>query len=205
MKLFYAPGTISIAVAIALKEAGLPFDAVRVDFASAEQTQPEYLALNPKGRVPALVLEEGTVLTETGAILDYIADIAPEAGLRPAEPLAAQHVRAVMFYIASTFHVAHAHKMRGARWADEASSWADMTAKVPRTMAECAAYAETHCLRGDYVLGEDFSIADAYLFVVCNWLAGDGVPLADFPSIDAFLTRMQARDSLKALRAEGLL
>ncbi len=205
MKLFYAPGTISIAVAIALHEAGLEHELVKVDFKSAQQTKPEYLAINPKGRVPALVLSDGTILTETGAILDYIADIAPNAGLRPADPLEAQHMRSVMYYVASTFHVAHAHKMRGSRWADQQSSWDDMAAKVPETVAACAAFAQSDCLRGDYVLGDDFSIADPYLFMVCHWMEGDGVTPADFPGIENFLNRMEARDSLKAVRAAGML
>ncbi len=205
MKLFYAPGTISIAVAIALHEAGVAHELVKVDFKSAEQTKPEYLAINPKGRVPALVLDDGTILTETGAILEYIADIAPEAGLRPADPLAAQHLRSVMFYVASTFHVAHAHKMRGSRWADQQSSWDDMAAKVPETVAACAAFAQSDCLRGDYVLGGDFSIADPYLYMVCHWMGGDGVAPANYPKIENFLDRMEARDSVKAMRAKGML
>lgn len=205
MKLYYAPGTISIAVAIGLEEAGLPYDPIKVDFATAQQTQPEYLAVNPKGRVPTLILDDSTALTETGALLDYIAAIAPDARLLPDTPADAAHVRAVMYYLASTMHVAHAHKMRGSRWADQPSSHEDMTVKVPATMAACAAYVQTDCLRGDYVLGDRFSIADPYLFLVCSWLAGDGVDLAAFPDIAAFLTRIEGRDSVKAVRARGML
>ncbi|WP_299027484.1 glutathione S-transferase family protein [uncultured Sulfitobacter sp.] len=205
MKLFYANGTISIAPALALIEAGLPHSLARIDFATAEQTKPEYLALNPKGRVPALVLDDGSVLTETGALLDYIAALAPNAGLIPTAPADAAHMRSVMYYLASTMHVAHAHKMRGSRWADSAESHADMTAKVPQTMTACASYVETECLRGDYVCGDQFTIADPYLFVVCNWLAGDGVTLSDFPAITAYLARMESRDSVKKIRADGML
>lgn len=205
LKLYYAPGTVSIAVAIALEEAGLAHEAVKLDFRAAEQTKPGYLALNPKGRVPALGLADGTILTETGALLDYIAATAPDASLMPADALDAAHVRAVMYYLASTMHVAHAHKMRGSRWADQESSFEDMKAKVPQTMAACASYIETEALRGDFVLGDQFSAADPYLFVVCNWLAGDGVPPADYPKIDAFMARMEERDSVKAVRAKGML
>jgi glutathione S-transferase len=205
MKLFYANGTISIAPAIALLEAGLQHDLARLDFATAAQTKPEYLAINPKGRVPALVLEDGTVLTETGALLDYIAALALDAGLVPVAPAEAAHMRAVMYYLASTMHVAHAHKMRGSRWADRPESHADMTAKVPQTMAACAAYVEAECLRGDYVCGAQFTLADAYLFVVCNWLAGDGVDVATYTKITAFMARMNTRDSVKAVRAQGML
>jgi glutathione S-transferase len=205
LKLTYAPGTIAIAVAIALEEADIPYEQIKVDFASAEQTKPSYLAINPKGRVPALITEGGAVMTETGALLEYIAALKPDVGLIPDAPTDAAHMRAVMFYIASTMHIAHAHKMRGTRWADLPASHADMAAKVPQTMANCADYVVSDCLRGDFVIGDRFSLADAYLFTVCTWLAGDGVALADFPVIDAYLARMEARDSVKTIRAKGML
>lgn len=181
LKLYYAPGTISIAVAITLEEAGLPYEAVKVDFKSAQQTLPDYLSINPKGRVPALMLQDGTVLTETGALLEYIASISPAAQLTPADPALAAHMRSAMYYLASTMHVAHAHKMRGSRWATQQSSFDDMAAMVPQTMAACATYVETQLLRGTSVLKQGFSIADPYLFVVCSWLEGDGVNLTDYP------------------------
>lgn len=205
MKLYYAKGTISIVVAIALHEAGVAYDPVEIDFGSAEQTKPEYLSLNPKGRVPALINDAGVTLTETGALLDYIAALNPDAGLVPTDPEQAAHMRSVMYYIASTMHVAHAHRMRGSRWATQNTSFEDMRAKVSENMADCAHYVQTDCLRGDYVLGDAISIADPYLFMVCNWLSGDGVDLADFPQVAAFLARMEARDSVKAVRAAGML
>jgi glutathione S-transferase len=155
--------------------------------------------------VPALALTDGTVLTETGALLDYIAACAPDASLVPTALEDAAHMRSVMYYLASTMHVAHAHKLRGIRWADNTDSFADMTRKVPETMTACAAYVEADCLRGDYVCGNDFTIADAYLFVVCTWLAGDGVALSDFPKVTAFMARMEDRPSVKAVRAKGML
>lgn len=204
-KLYWARGTISIAVAIALEEAGLNYEAVQIDFASGAQTKPDYLAINPKGRVPALVTEDGTVLTETGALLEYIAALAPAKAMVPSAPQDAAHMRAVMYYLASTMHVAHAHKMRGSRWADKQSSWDDMTAKVPETVAACAAFFQSDCLRGPLVMGDSFSIADAYAFVVCNWLEGDGVPPANYPAIATFLATMETRDSVKAVRARDML
>jgi glutathione S-transferase len=205
LKLYYAPKTISIAVAITLEESGLPYEPIKIDFASAAQTKPDYLALNPKGRVPTLTTAKGTVLTETGALLEYIATSAPDAGLVPSDPETAAHMRAVMFYLASTMHVAHAHGMRGHRWADAATSHTDMAAKVPQTMAECAAYVEAECLRGDYVTGETLTLADPYLFVVSTWLEGDGVNVADYPKLTAFRARMERRDSVKAVREKWML
>ena len=205
LKLYWVKGTISIAVAIALEEAGLPYDALQMDFKTADQTKPDYLAVNPKGRVPALALEDGTVLTETGALLDYIAAIAPTANLVPTAPQDAAHMRSAMYYLASTMHIAHAHKMRGSRWATQQSSFDDMAAMVPETMAACAAYVDTHILRGDYVLGDTFSIADPYLYVVCNWLSGDGVDVALYPKIENFMTEMQTRPSVRAIYQKAML
>ena len=204
MRLFYAPNTISIAVAIALHEAGLDYTPRRVDFAAGEQTTPEYHAINPKGRVPALETD-GDLLTETGAILEYIAALAPETGLFPADPRQAAHVRSVMYYLASTMHVNHAHMRRGHRWANAQSSFEDMAAKTPQTMTESCVFVEENALRGRFVLGERLSMADPYLFVVCTWLEGDGVDVSPFPKITAFRDAMRARASVKRAQDLGML
>jgi glutathione S-transferase len=204
MKLFYARGTVAVAVVIALHEAGLEFEPVRLDFRAGEQTRPGYHAINPKGRVPALVTDQGT-LTETAAILDYIADITPAAGLRPSDPFAAAKMREAMGYLASTLHVNHAHKMRGHRWASEESSFADMRAKSVQTMTDSATHVENHILNGPYVLGETFSVADPYLYVACSWLPGDGVEMAAFPKIMAFVEAMRARASVAQAVADDMI
>lgn len=204
MQLYYAPNTISIAVAIALEEAGLEHELVKLDFANREQTTKAYHQINPKGRVPALVVDGG-ILTETGALLEYIADLAPEKALRPTDPILLARMREVMFYLASTMHVNHAHKMRGARWASEPSSFKDMQRKVPETMAASCDYISQFGLRGPFVLGDTLSLADCYLYVVCTWLEGDGVKLERFPKITAFMAAMEARDSVKAVRAKNML
>jgi glutathione S-transferase len=169
MKLYYAPKTIAIAVAITLHEAGIEYDPIRLDFRNAEQTKAEYHKVNPKGRVPALVTDRG-IMTETGALLDYIADLAPGANLRPADPYDAAQVRAVMYYLASTMHVNHAHRARGTRWADQESSIEDMKAKAVQTMTDSATFIENHVLSGPYILGDRICMADPYLFIACNWL-----------------------------------
>ncbi|WP_299694371.1 glutathione S-transferase family protein [uncultured Tateyamaria sp.] len=203
MKLFAAPGTISVAVAIALEEAGVDYDLHMVDFASGAQQSDDYRAINPKGRVPALILDDGTVLTETGAILDFVA--AHDPRLMPADPVHAAQARSVMYYLASTMHVNHAHKMRGHRWADQQASRDDMAAKVPQTMTESATFVEENCIAAPFVLGAHLSIADCYLYVVCTWLPGDGVDLAPFPRIRGFMDTMSARHSIDVMRAKGLL
>lgn len=204
MRLYYAPRTISVVVAIALHEAQLQFETRALDFAAGEQTGPEYRGLNPKGRVPALETDRG-ILTETGAILDYIAAIAPGAGLVPADPFDAARMRSVMYYLASTMHVNHAHKVRGSRWADKPATFEDMAAKVPQTMTESARHVEDHCLAGPFVMGKTPTLADPYLFVVSGWLEGDGVDVSAFPRITAFRAAMEDRPSVRAVRSAGML
>ena len=201
LTLHYAPKTISIAVAITLEEVGLAYDAVAVDFASGAQAKEPYLSVNPKGRVPALVTAAGT-LTETGAILEFIAETSGQ--LIPDTPMATARMREVMFYLASTMHVNHAHKMRGHRWADQQSSFDDMTAKVAETMAASCAYLED-MLALDPFVTKDFSLADPYLFMVLSWVPGDGVDLAAYPKLSAFVDMMKTRPSVQAVIAKGML
>jgi glutathione S-transferase len=200
MQLYIAKGTISIAAALVLEEAGLAYDAIVLDFATAAQTKPDYMAVNPKGRVPALTVPDG-ILTETGAILEYIATLAPAAGLAPADALNAARMREVMYYIASTMHVNHAHKLRGTRWADLPESHADMRAKVAQTMAASCTYLEENVAFSPFVLGPHISLADAYLYVACTWLEGDNVDIAAYPRLAAHFAAMGARPSVKKLRA----
>ena len=134
-KLYYAPGTCALASHIALEEAGADYSAVRLDFKSNQQQSPEYLKVNPKGRVPALETDKG-VLTETPAILAYVAQTFPQAKLAPTDDaFAFAQMQSFNNYICATVHVAHAHKGRGARWASEESSFADMKRMVPKSVA----------------------------------------------------------------------
>lgn len=200
-KLFHSPGSCSLASLIALEEAGADYEVVVTSTAAGDQRKAEYLAINPKGRVPALVTDQG-VLTENPAILAWIAQAFPAAKLMPTEPWAFAQAQAFNSYLASTVHVAHAHRHRGYRWADEESSFADMRRKVPETMAACFQLIEDELLRGPWVLGESLSVCDGYLFTVTGWLEGDGVPLARFPRVKAHFERMQARPAVRKVLAD---
>ncbi|PTM61654.1 glutathione S-transferase family protein [Phreatobacter oligotrophus] len=200
-KFFYGPKTCALASRIALEEAGAAYEPVRVDFASGEQTKPAYLAINPKGRVPALVTDRG-VLTENVAILAFVAQSHPDKNLAPlSDPFAFAEMQAFNAYLASTVHVNHAHKHRGHRWATEESSFLDMRRKVPETMAASFRLIENDFFRGPWVMGEAYSVADAYLFTVTRWLEGDGVDVAQFPRVAEHLARMGERPSVKAALA----
>ena len=137
IKLYYSPGSCSLASHIALEEAGAEYTAERLNFAANQQQSPEYKAINPKGRVPAMVTDRG-VLTETPAILAFIAQSYPKAKLAPlADAFAFAQMQAFNSYLCSTVHVAHAHKGRGTRWADDPAAIAEMKRKVPESVGAC--------------------------------------------------------------------
>src|SRR3990172_9824387 len=168
LKLYYAPHTCALASHIALEEAGAAYEAVRIDFRADEQRSPEYLRINPKARVPALVTEHG-VLTETPAILAFHAQILPTARLAPTnDPFAFAQVQAFNSYLCSTVHVAHAHRMRGYRWADDAAAIEAMQRKVPTSVCECFAHIERDLTSGAWVTGKDYTICDMYLFTLAQ-------------------------------------
>ncbi|MBT8155077.1 glutathione S-transferase family protein [Epibacterium ulvae] len=204
MQLYFSRHSVASTVGIALEEAGLEFEAVKVDFANGAQTKEPYTSLNPKARVPTLVHGENT-MTEAGALLEYVADLAPDAGLRPSDPVQVARMREAMFYFASTMHVNHAHRQRGARWASLETSLDDMRKKVPENMAGCCAYVSEHMLQGPFVLGNQFSLADIYLYVICTWLQDDGVNLDDFPKIQDFIKMMESRASVRAVQERGMM
>ena len=204
MKLYYSPKTISPAIAIALYEAGIEFSAQKIDFANAEQQSENYKKINPKARVPALETQ-GVTLSETGSMLEYIASLTPEKNLMPTDPLQRAQARQIMYYFASTMHINHAHKLRGYRWTKNQSSWDDMLAMVPETMNAACAYLEESIFsdEGIFLLGQDFSVVDCYFAAISQWLEGDGVNSAEYPSIARWQQAMAQRDSVKRVYAEG--
>ena len=199
---YFAPNTCALASHIALEEAGATYQVRRIDFASAEQTKPDYLAINPKGRVPALVTERG-VLTETPAILAYIAQSLAGGGLAPLDdPFAFAEMQAFVSYLCSTVHVAHAHRMRGYRWTDDLAAIEAMRRKVPETVGACFALIERAMFRGPWAMGERYTVADPYLFTLATWLEGDGVDPTGFPRVLDHRSRMAERPAVKRALAQ---
>jgi glutathione S-transferase len=200
--LFFSPNACSLASHIALAETGLPYEVRRVKFAENEQQSESYLKINPKGRVPALATDRG-VITETVAILAFIAQSAPQAKLAPLDdPFLFARMQAFNAYIASTVHVAYAHFRRFSRWADNQSSFDDMVAKAPKNFHDCFRLIETELLEGPYVLGETYSVADPYLYLMTSWLANLQLDRADFPRVSAHFERMQQRPAVQRAEAE---
>jgi glutathione S-transferase len=193
LKLFTATGTIGLACEIALEEAGADYEAIRMNFREDAQRQPEYLAINPKSRVPALVCDHG-VITEAPAILGYVAQTFPQARLAPLDDsFAMARVQAFNSYLCSWVHPAAAHRYRGYRWADDPVALKDMARKAPEVFAAAMGVIESAYLRGPWVMGERYTICDPYLYVISSWLPRDGIDMAQFPKVAEHFARMGDR------------
>lgn len=204
LTLYYAPRTCALASHIALEDAGAAYSLKRLDFGKSEQQSADYLKINAKGRVPAVVTPRG-ILTETPAILAFIAQSFPAAALAPLQdPFAFAELQSFNNYLCATVHVAHAHRMRGQRWASDASSFADMQRKVPQSVGACFDLIETQMLKGPWVMGDSYTIADPYLFTIAQWLEADGIDPMRFPRVNDHRTRMAGRPSVKKAVAEEL-
>lgn len=206
LKLYYAAHTCSLATHIVLEEVGVDYSTVRVDFAQEQQKSPEFLKVNPKARVPALVTDKG-ILTETPAMLVYVAQSFPKARLAPMDdPFAFAQVQAFNSYLCSHLHVAHAHRMRGHRWvdADDKASIAAMQRKVPESVGGAFEMVEREMLKGPWVMGEHYTICDPYLFTLAQWLEKDGVDSARIPRVVDHRRRMAERPGVKKAIAEEL-
>jgi len=201
LKLYYMPGACSLASHIALREAGLPFEAIKVDGRNKTTAAGEnYLDVTAKGYVPALRLDDGAVLTEGTAILPYIADRNAAAGLAPAAgTLARYRLHEWLGYINSEVHKSFGPFFNPA--ATDAAKQAGRDALTRRL-----GYAAAELGNKSFLLGEQFSVADCYLFTVLGWLRFAGLELSQWPALQAYHARIAARPAvIDALKAEGLL
>jgi len=201
LTLYFAPNSISLATIIVLEEIGAHYVLECVDLAKGEQRSAEYLDLNPLGRVPTLRTENG-LLTETPALLTFLARSVPAAALLPTEAFLEARAVSFLSYLASTVHVAHARRMRGSRWSDDPEAIASMQRKVPQSVLDAFSVIERK-LEGPWVLGDAFSICDAHLFTLAQWLEVDGVDTAKLPRVLDHRARMLQRPATqRALVAE---
>ncbi|MDB5590122.1 glutathione S-transferase N-terminal domain-containing protein [Enterovirga sp.] len=209
MCLFYSPGACSLASHIALEETGAPFEARRVNFAEAEQRSPAYLAVNPKGRVPAL-RDGDFVITENPAILRYIARQHRGAGLWPEDPQAEARCAEWLAWCSSGLHIAYAHIRRPERYAAGEAAQADVVARgFETTRAGWEEVERKLAGSGDpWAAGAGYSVADPYLLVLWTWGRGQvlGYDMAgDFPAWTDHARRMGERPAVRrALAREGI-
>ena len=207
LRLFYSNGACSLAPHIVLEETGIPFEPVRVDMASGQQRSPEFLRINPKGRVPALAVDDW-VLTENPAILQFIARSHPDSGLWPETLPDQARVAEWLAWIASTVHVAYAHVRRAERYADSEPALAEVRAKGLQTCRDLWRAIDTRLGEGPWAIGKRYSVADAYLLVFWTWGRGSVLQFdmaRDVPHWTAHALRMAERPAVqRAFRREGL-
>ncbi len=198
LQLYYSPRSCAFAPHILLYDADANFDVIKINFDKNEQNSTDYLKVNPKGRVPALLTSKG-LITETPAILLYIAQTHPNKKLAPSDTFLLAQAQAFNMFLASTVHVAHSHKHRGHRWVNDTYAEKAMTAKVLENMTECAEIIEEHYLQGPYVLGQKYSMCDPYLALIFRWLHADGVAIQNFPKLCKHDELMRTRRSVQTV------
>jgi len=201
MKLYYSPGACSLSPHIALLEAGLPHDLVRVDLRAKKlENGDDFLKVNPKGQVPALALESGELVTEGPVIVQMIADRAAGKNLAPAHGSAERYK--LLEWL--NFITAELHKSFGPIFspvlADEAKAFFK-----DRVMGKFK-YIDSQLAGRDYLMGSEFSVADAYLFTMLSWADRMKFDLSDMPNLVAYKARVAARPKVQeALTKEGLM
>lgn len=201
MKLYYAAGACSLSPHIVALEAGIPVELIKVDNKAKRTASGEdFLHINPKGYVPALQLESGELLTEGPAIVQYLADLKPETGLAPANGTTARYrLQEMLGYINSELHKSYSPLFK--------PDTPDAVREERQAyLRKRYAFLEQRLSTHDWLIGEQFTAADAYLFTVTNWAQHVNLDLADFPAIAAFQQRVASRPKVQsALQAEGLL
>lgn len=200
MKLYYSPGACSLSPHIVLCETGLKFTIEKVNLRTKEtESGRDFSAINPKGYVPALELDGGEVLTEGPAIVQYVADLAPEKKLiPPAGTLARARVQEWLNFIGTELHKNFTPLFNPASTDDIRNA---AQANIARRLPIAATALDAH----PYLIGDSFSVADAYLFTVLSWTGFVKVDITPWPSLAAFVERMKARPGVQAaLAAEGL-
>jgi glutathione S-transferase len=202
MKLYFAPAACSLAVHIVAREAGIDVDTVKVDLTTHRLDDgTDYHAVNPRGYVPALVLDDGTLLTEVAALLPYLGDLKPEANLLPpAGTLERVQLQGWLSFVSSELHKVFSP------WLWHKDTAASTRRSVTERIAVRFAELDRRLATQPYLMGQSFSVADAYAFTIVNWSHITGISLKPYPSLAAYQDRIAARPAvIAALRAEGLL
>jgi len=201
MKLYYSPGACSLAPHIVLQELGLPYTPLKVDTkAKTFEGGGDYSKINSKGYVPAIELDDGQVLTEAAVILQYLADRKPESGFAPA----AGTMERYRFQEWLNFIATELHKGFSPLWKPDSTE--DEKERVRARIAVRLDWLATQMQGRNFVAGQQFTAADAYLFTILNWGQWTGVDLAKWPVLKDYVTRLAARPQAReALKVEGLL
>ena len=195
LKLYYAPGACSTASHIGLEESGAVYESQPLSFAKAEQRTPEYLRINPRGRVPALVIDQGTIVENT-AILDYVAArCAPH--LLPADPVARARAISLMAWFSNTVHPAFTHIGRPERFASDVATHDNIKATGRENFLAALREIDGLLAGKTWILGDTFSVVDGYALVFYGWGKRIGLPMDELKNYTAWKDRMLARPAVR--------
>ena len=201
MKLYFSPGACSLSPHIVLREAGLNFDLEQVNLQTKKtKAGADYLQVNAKGQVPVLQLDNGEILTEGPAIVQYVADQKPGSGLAPANgTMARYHTQEWLNFVTSDLHKVFAPLFR--------QTTPEEYVKITKeNLANKFAYLDKHLAGKQYLTGDKFTVADAYCFVIVGWSKYKNIDLAPYPNLRAYMDRIAARPKVQeAMKAEGLV
>lgn len=201
MKLYFSPGSCGLASQIALREAGQQFDLIAVDFKTKTTVEGDYRRITPKGFVPALKLDDGDVITESAVVLQWIADKHPDAHLLPV--FGSRERYEALEWL--NFTATDLHKSFAVMFSPVLDEATKMKFAEKNLIGKFD-YVDRHLSTRDYLLGQNFSVADAYLYNVLSWPSRVGLDVTGYGSIQNFMRRMEQRPSVRAsLKAEGLL
>jgi glutathione S-transferase len=205
LTLYYAPGSLAFAPHMVLTELGLPHALERILTGEEQHRTAAYLKINPRGLLPALVLDDGEVIIETEAVLQYLAALRPEAGLVPSDPLLRARCHEWLSVIGTGLQPAYALIGRPDRFTPDAATHASLSAAARVRFMEILRFCESRVPEQGWLLGE-YSVVDPYFAVMVMWARHSRLPLEDLPRLNAWFGRVAARPSFaRTLLAEGLI
>jgi glutathione S-transferase len=199
--LYYSPGACSLAPHIVLEELGIPYEAVRISTAEGQQRSPEYLKVNPRGRVPALAVD-GRVLVENVAILAFLGGGFPQKGLWPEKTWDQARALSMMAWLADTVHPAFAHLYRPERYVQGDACVAAVKAAGRQSFGDGLAEIDRLVAGRKWAVGGRFSVLDAYLLVFYRWGSRNGFPVRDLAHYTALAERVLARPAVRKVMAD---
>jgi glutathione S-transferase len=203
-KLYFSPGAVSMVTHIALEELGRPYDLEPVLIPKGEQRAERYLRVHPLGRLPALELEPGVVLTETPALLGYLADLAPELELLPKSALGRARASEWMSLLSSALHVAFISFYRPDRYTSDDAAIAALKTDGKQRYFDLLRYVEAKLPSSGFVLGEHYSLVDTYVLVFFLWARRFDLPVAELPRYSRLAAQVLLRPAVqRALTQEG--
>ena len=201
MKLYYAPGACSLASHIALEEVGIPYETQPLNLAEGDQRKPEYLKLNPRGRVPTLVVD-GNVLTENVGILTYLGGGHPKAGLWPKKTWEQAKLVSSMAWLSNTVHTTFGHVIRAARYADDAAAQEAVKAKARQMYGDYLKEIDNLLAGKKWSIAGQYTVIDGYLLVFYRWGNRNQFPVKQLRNYTALMERVMARPAVKKVMAD---